>query len=110
MTPIVCRCFHIFASDRTGAKWERFSIPVKSSTRSQDRRKQVVEPSVVSKRGATFMCFEARLSSPWLRPVPEDKDTVLCTETHPACHRRRRTPSTSVRPKHPDDKPWQDER
>ena len=36
-----------------------------------------------------------------LRPVPEDKDTVLCTEIHPACHRRRRTPSMSVRPQAP---------
>ena len=108
MTPIVCRCFHIFASDRTGAKWERFSIPVKSSTRSQDRRKQVVEPSVVSKRGATFMCFEARLSSPCegvaFDRCPKTKipscarrSTLHATvaAAHPACLCAPSTPTTS---------------
>ena len=108
MTPIVCRCFHIFASERTGAKWERFSIPVKSSTRSQDRRKQVVEPSVVSKRGATFMCFEARLSSPCegvaFDRCPKTKipscarrSTLHATvaAAHPACLCAPSTPTTS---------------
>ena len=108
MTPIVCRCFHIFASDRTGAKWERFSIPVKSSIRSQDRRKQVVEPSVVSKRGATFMCFEARLSSPCEGvafdrcpktriPSCARRSTLHATvaAAHPACLCAPSTPTTS---------------
>ena len=81
---------------------------MKSSTRSQDRRKQVVEPSVVSKRGATFMCFEARLSSPCegvaFDRCPKTKipscarrSTLHATvaAAHPACLCAPSTPTTS---------------